>query len=126
MAAPVPIPFYLDNMSISNFTIDVPQNVTNLLAILPSQAATQSGFLFTTIALCFMALIQYFALVDRSPFARFMYSDWRSISLSFAVTGSIGIWGIELGMFLSFQIVAIFVILFVLSAIYVKMYEDKE
>lgn len=94
--------------------------------MLPSQAATQSGFWFTAISLIGLCIIQYFALAERSPFARFGYSDSRALSMCFALNAIFGIYGIELGFYTNFRPVAMLVLFFMLSAIYVRIFEDKE
>lgn len=107
-------------------TITINQTAGAILQEFPANANAITGGLFPYIFLGAIFIITYWYLSDKTPLGDFKYSDLRALTLSFAITGSIGITQITIGFIESWVAVVSFLLGFLLSNVILIMVENKE
>jgi len=71
-------------------------------------------------------IILFWILNDKSPFAEYRYSSARAINIAFAICSVLGLSLLEAGFITSFKVVAILVVLYIITFIFILSYENKE
>ena len=126
MAVHEPIGLNFNDIGNYNLTIDVPSKASELIPTISNIGNTTIGPPFTLIMLCTYWFIYYCTLSDKSQYGAYKYSDIRAANISFGVCGVLGITFIEAGIFANYRYVAIFMILFIATFIFMLSYEHKE
>jgi len=126
MVAPTPIGFNFSNIGNYNLTFNIPTTSTELIPTITATANSVTNNVYGYVILSAVWFILFWLLKDNSPFANFRYSSGRAVAIAFGIVGVMGLSLLEAGFITSFRSVAIMIILYVLSFIFVLSYENKE
>lgn len=107
-------------------TISINQTATAILNEFPANANAITGGFFPYLILGAIFIITYWYLSDKTPLGDFKYSDLRALTLSFAITSSVGITQITIGFIESWVAVVFFLLSFLLCNVILIMIENKE
>lgn len=111
---------------IPQFELNISNSSSEILAQLPSNANSITGDIFTFAVMMGMFIAITWILSDNSPFANFRYSEARSISISLAITSNTGILFLMIGWFSSLSAIGFYQVLYILSLIFIALYENRE
>jgi len=119
-------PFGL-NLTAPNITLSLSIPSGNeIVGAIPELANTTTNYLYPLFIMSAMALIFYLVFSDKTGFGDFKYSDARAMNIAFGLVSLFGITNLEIGYYLTFEPIAFFGILFMLSWILILGYENKE
>ncbi len=111
------------NMSAPN--ISVPVTTPEVFAEMNTQAQSM-GIWFEVMILTALLIFFTWALSEISPFTTFKYNYMRAVNLALGMTCLLGISYILTGFFDSYRIVAIFLVLDILSTVFMVAMENRE
>ena len=126
MAIPTPIGFNFTGIKDFNLSINIPSKASELIPAITQNANTATGHYFGYVILAAVWVILFWVLNDKSPFAEFKYSSARSAFIGFGVCSVLGLSMLEANFITNFKAVAMFIVLYIATFIFILAYENKE
>lgn len=105
--------------------LNVNYTAVQFLNNLPQNADTMTGGYFAYIILFTMFVVTYWYLSDKAPNASFRYSDIRALTLSSAITGSLGVMLVMSGFLYSWMAVVFVLLSSLLTNILLIIQDNK-
>jgi len=114
----------LKDITAPNITIAT--DPTEILTQLPTTANSVTNDLLAFGIMLVLALILFWILADKSPFADFGYSDARAGAIAMVLATNVGIMMLMIGWVADLKAVGFFQILGLVWMIFIEIYENKE
>lgn len=107
-------------------TLDVNYTAVGFLNMLPQNADTITGGYFAYFVLLCMFVVTYWYLSDKSDLGVFRFSDLRALTISFTITGSMGVMLVMSGFLYSWIAVTGFLLGSLFCNIFLIIQENRQ